>query len=209
MILRAKHNFVIYPFFKRYALWIIRRSFSKVQILGSLNDKNKPVLLISNHISWWDGFWAMYLNRYILKRRFHFMMLEEQLRKFWFFNYAGGFSVKKNTRSMVESLNYTAELLNDSKNMVLMFPQGEIESMHQQNFVFEKGIERVLEGKDNKVQIVFMANLVDYFSQPKPCINIYIQEYSDQPLNFEAIEKSYNQFFARSIEKQKSIKFDI
>lgn len=206
MILKAKHNFFIYPFFQWYAVWLIKRKFSKANIIGSFNDKNLPVLLIANHISWWDGFWAMYLNLKIIKRKFHFMMLEEQLRKFWFFNYTGGFSVNKKAKSVIESLNYTGELLSDSKNMVLIFPQGEIQSMHLQTFQFEKGINHILRDKEERIQILFMANLVDYFSTPKPIINIYIREYQDLHLSIESIEKGYNEFYKQSVEYQKGLK---
>ena len=102
MILKAKHNFIIYLFFKQYAEWIMKRHFGVIQILGDFQEKKLPVLLISNHISWWDGFWSMYLNVKVLKRKFHFMMLEEQLRKFWFFNYSGGFSVNKKSKTIIE-----------------------------------------------------------------------------------------------------------
>ena len=71
---------------------------NRLNLLVDFNDRNLPVLLISNHISWWDGFWAMYINLKVLKRKFHFMMLEEQLRKYWFFNYTGGFSVNKKSK---------------------------------------------------------------------------------------------------------------
>ncbi len=206
MILKAKHNFFIYSFFQWYAVWLIKRKFSKANIIGRFNDKNLPVLLISNHISWWDGFWAMYLNVNILKRKFHFMMLEEQLRKFWFFNYTGGFSVNKKAKSVIETLNYTSELLSDSKNMVLIFPQGEIQSMHLQTFQFEKGIHHILRGKEGNIQMLFMANLVDYFSTPKPIINIYIQDYEDSSLNLESIQNSYNEFYRRCVENQKGLK---
>jgi len=206
MILKAKHNFFIYPFFKRYAVWIIKRHFAKSEIIGSFNDQKLPILLISNHISWWDGFWAMYLNVKVLKRKFHFMMLEEQLRKFWFFNYTGGFSVNKKAKSVIESLNYTAELLNDSKNMVLIFPQGEIQSMHLQTFQFEKGINHILKDKEDKIQILFMANLVDYFSKPKPIINIYIQDFKDLTLNLESIQNGYNEFYSKCVDSQKALK---
>lgn len=206
MILKAKHNFFIYPFFQWYAVWLIKRKFSKANIIGSFNDSNLPVLLIANHISWWDGFWAMYLNLKTLKRKFHFMMLEEQLRKFWFFNYTGGFSVNKKAKSVIETLNYTGELLSDEKNMVLVFPQGEIQSMHLQTFQFEKGISHILRGNEERIQILFMANLVDYFSTPKPIINIYIQEYQDLQFNHESFEKSYNEFYKQSVEHQKRLK---
>jgi 1-acyl-sn-glycerol-3-phosphate acyltransferase len=205
MILKAKHNFIIYPFFKWYAGYIIKRHFADIKIIGHIHHENKPVLLVSNHISWWDGFWAMYINLNVLHRKYHFMMLEEKLRKFWFFNYTGGFSVNKKSKSIVETLNYTSELLTDSGNMVLVFPQGEIQSLHNQNLVFEKGLERILKNKQNDIQVVFLVNLVDYFSNRKPGIYFHIQEYTDVRFDMKSIQENYNLFYAQSVEKQKNI----
>jgi hypothetical protein len=53
------------------------------------------------------------------------MMLEDQLKRYWFFKYTGGFSVKKKSKSITETLNYTQELLSDGKNLVLIFPHGQ------------------------------------------------------------------------------------
>ena len=91
MILRAKHHFLLVPFFRFFSRISIRKRFEKVEFVGNLIDKEQPILLISNHISWWDGFWMIYFNEQRLKRKFHFMMLEEQLRKHWVFNFIGGF----------------------------------------------------------------------------------------------------------------------
>ena len=205
MILKAKHNFIIYPFFKRYSVWLIKRNFSSIRVIGDFHEQNLPVLLISNHISWWDGFWAMYLTVTILKRKFHFMMLEEQLRRRILFNYTGGFSINKNKKSMFETINYTSDLLNNSKNMVLLFPQGEIQTMHKQNFQFQNGIERILKDKADKVQIVFMANLVEYFSSSKPGIYIYIEEYKD-PVNKPGnLQNCYSEFYKQCVENQKKL----
>jgi len=204
MILKAKHNFIIYPFFKWYAGFIIKRHYSTIRIIGDLKEKKLSVLLISNHISWWDGFWAMYINMNVLYRKFHFMMLEEQLRKYWFFNFTGGFSVNKKSKSIVESLNYTSELLTDSKNMVLFFPQGEIQSLHNQNIQFEKGIERILKNNENTLQIVFTVNLLDYFSNRKPGIYFHLKEYADGAFDMKSIQESYNSFYAQSVKKQKN-----
>ena len=60
-MLRSKHHFFIYPFFQHYTRWLLKRHFRAVTIEGSFADQGKPVLLIGNHIGWWDGFWAMYL----------------------------------------------------------------------------------------------------------------------------------------------------
>lgn len=202
MILKAKHNFIIYPFFKWYAGFIIKRHNSTVKITGDFKDRNLPVLLISNHISWWDGFWAMYINQKVLHRKFHFMMLEEQLRKYWFFNFTGGFSVNKSTKSIVDTLNYTSGLLKDKENMVLIFPQGEIQSLHNQNLQFEKGVERILKNKENAVQVIFLVNLVDYFSNPKPGIYFHIREYVNGAFDLKSIQQNYTKFYAESVDKQ-------
>jgi 1-acyl-sn-glycerol-3-phosphate acyltransferase len=206
MILKAKHHFIIYPFFKWYAQWIVKRQFGKVRIIGHLTNNDRPILLIANHTSWWDGFWAMYVNLKIFRRKFYFMMLEQQLRKYWLFNYAGGFSVHKQSKSIIETLTYTTELLKDSNNLVLVFPQGEIQSMHTQNIEFEKGIERILKNSAIALQVVFMVNLIDYFSNRKPGVYFHLQEYKGDAYDAESIQRSYNQFFAESVKYQMNFK---
>jgi 1-acyl-sn-glycerol-3-phosphate acyltransferase len=199
MIIEAKHHPFIYPFFKLYALYKVRRNFKEVIITGLLEEKNLPVLLVSNHLSWWDGFWAMYLNLKLLHRKFHFMMLEEQLRRYSFFINTGGYSVRKGSRSVIESINYTKKLLVDNKNMVLLLPQGKITSIYDQSLKFEKGLEHILKEVNGKVQIVFMANLVDYFSNEKPTLYMYIREYSLYNPGKSKPEEDYNRFYAECI----------
>jgi len=65
-MLRSKHHFFIYPFFQHYTRWLLKRHFRRVTIEGSFDDQGKPLLLIGNHIGWWDGFWAMYLKLKVL-----------------------------------------------------------------------------------------------------------------------------------------------
>jgi len=199
MVLKARHHFLIYPFFRFYAGWIIHRHFGLVKLTNEFNDRGLPVLLLANHVSWWDGFFAMYLNVNILRRRFHFMMLEEQLKKFSFFNQTGGYSIRKKSREVVESINYTAELLRDRGNMVLLFPQGKIESIYKTSFQFESGIGRIIDKTDGRIHLLFMANLIDYFSNRKPGLYIYVSEYQDDKLDTESINDAYNLFYTRCI----------
>lgn len=207
MILKAKHHWFIHPFFKWYAVWKTERHFKPVELIGEFTDRNLPIILLANHISWWDGFWAMYLNLKILRRKFHFMMLESQLRKYWFFNYTGGYSINKQSKSLVESLQYTAGLIERHENMVLVFPQGELESIHLQTFSFEKGIERILKNKQGKLQLVFMANLTDYFSKPKEGLYIYFTEYASDDFSLSGIESAYNRFYANCVVQQRTRRF--
>jgi 1-acyl-sn-glycerol-3-phosphate acyltransferase len=206
MILKAKHHRFIYPFFKWYTVWLVNSNFSKKHYSGTITEKNLPVLLIANHASWWDGFWALFLNIKVFKRKFHFMMLEEQLRKYWYFNHAGGFSVKKKSRSVLETLHYTSSLLTDRNNLVLLFPQGEIGSVQKDSFDFEKGIERILAGVKNQVQIVFLVSLTDYFSSKKPEIFFYYREYSKDSFQIADLEEDYNRFYKSCKDTQSEIK---
>lgn len=117
-MIRAKHHNVMYPFFKWLTRFLLKRNFHALQIEGPFHDNGRSVLVVANHISWWDGFWVEYLNQKIIHRRFHFMMLEEQLKKHWYFQYTGGFSVNRNSREIVESIDYAVELLNKDDNLV-------------------------------------------------------------------------------------------
>ncbi|HEX2921656.1 MAG TPA: lysophospholipid acyltransferase family protein [Bacteroidales bacterium] len=192
MILKASHNWFIYGFFRLYTNLSIRRSFHRVVISGEIADNGLPVLVLSNHTSWWDGFWIVYMNMKLFKRRFFFMMLESQLRKKMFFNHTGGYSVLQGSRSILESIEYTIELLNDKENMVLLFPQGRIESIHNRNISFAKGIARISERLKGKVQVVFAVCLPDYFSERKPSVYIYLGEYDYSVQCAKAFHDFYN-----------------
>ncbi len=208
MIIKAKHHFIIHPIFKLFSRVMIHRHFAQVDVVGNVKVSDaRSILLLSNHCSWWDGFWQLFLNMKIFKKKFHFMMLEEQLKKHWYFNYTGGFSVKKSARSVVETVQYSAELLSQPQNLVLMFPQGKVESIHKQSVSFEKGVEKILERTDrSKVQIVFLVNSIDYFINKRPILYHYIKEYKRENSNYLELEKDYNAFLKESIIHQTKIK---
>lgn len=132
-------------------------------------------------------------------------MLESQLRKFWLFNYIGGFSVNPGSRSVVESLNHAAELLENEGNLVLIFPQGKINSIHNQRIVFEKGVEHILKRAKKEVKIVFLTILTDYFSSEKPGLYFYVEEYKAENTSTQALEEAYNAFYNQCTIKQNKL----
>ena len=129
------------------------------------------------------------------------MMLEKELRKNWFFQYTGGFSIRKESRSMLETFDYTAELLADKNNLILMFPQGKIQSIYQNNFTFEKGIEKILKRTKNEIQIVFQVNLIDYFSTAKPQAFLNLCNYSGS-FEITELQNNYNIFYKKCLKTQ-------
>ena len=193
-MLRSKHHFFIYPFFQHYTRWLLKRHFRGVTIEGSFADRGKPVLLIGNHIGWWDGFWAMCLKLEVVKRRFRFMMQEDQLLRFRFFNYTGAFSVNRKSREVVESLQYAASLLEDPENMVLIYPQGSLQSLYCTRFHFEKGRERILLDMEGEVQLLMSVNMIYYLALPNPTVYIFLRDY-EGPVRREALEEAYNRFY--------------
>lgn len=201
-MLKARHHWFLFPFFKHHAFRIMRKHFASIHLCGEPQTWNKPVLLVSNHISWWDGFWALYLNQKVFKKRFHVMMLEEQLRKHRYFNYCGAYSVAKKSRSIIESLAYTNELLADAGNMVLYFPQGEIQSMHVREFSFEKGLTKVLEQQNNKFELVFMAAVCDYFSNKKASLWLYYKTINLRTDSNKSLSEQYSLFYAACMKQQ-------
>lgn len=198
-MIKARHNPIVHNFFKLYVAWIIRRNFHKVHVMGQFLDQHKPVLVIANHISWWDGFWTVHLILKVFHRKFHFMMLEDQLRKERILSLTGGFSIKKGSRSIIESLKYTIELLSDKRNLVLLFPQGKFTSIYDPSFQFEKGLERIIQEVNGKAQIFFQANLIDYFSHKKPSLFIYLKECDQLNPDIGSIQDSYNAFYASCV----------
>ena len=60
-MLTANHHRFIYPFFQYYTEYLLKRPFHSVNICGDFEVRGLPVLLIANHIGWWDGVWALLL----------------------------------------------------------------------------------------------------------------------------------------------------
>lgn len=203
-MIKAQHQFFLYHFFKFYGLWKIRRHFDHVEIDGTYIETGTPLVIIANHISWWDGFWVVYFRQKVVQKKFYFMMLEEELKKNIFLKYAGGYSINKRSRSIVETLNYTEEILQKSDSMVLMFPQGRIESIYNETFQFEKGISTILK-KSPACRIIMIANFVDYFSNVKPTLYINFKELVLENQDPKKLEEAYTQFYQEklTIQKQK------
>lgn len=129
------------------------------------------------------------------------MMLREQLEKRMFLNKAGAFSVEQSSRSAVESLQYSSEILSGKENILMMFPQGAIESLYHRGFRFARGVEKILQKCHPAPQILFNVNLVDYFPNPKPTLFIRTKSY-DGELTARNLEEAFNDFHMECIAKQ-------
>ena len=130
MIRATKHEWLKKAYFLFESKIIFPRKFKKIIVDEVPLKKGHSILLLQNHISWWDGFWGSYLAYKHLKKSYHVMVQESQLEKHIYFKYKGAFSIKKKSKELFESINYTTEILSNPQNMVLIFPQGRLQSLY-------------------------------------------------------------------------------
>jgi hypothetical protein len=203
-MIKSRHTPFYTWFFRVYTILMLRHHFHRVTLSNRFVDRGLPVLLIGNHFSWWDGFIANLINIKVFHRKFHVMMLEDQLSSRMFLNKAGAYSIKKNSRSVAESLNYTAGLLGHEENIAVLYPQGELESLYKYPVSFEKGISAIAAKVKNKFHLVFYVALLDYFSEKKPSLTIYLEEVP-QELAYSPgnLEDAYNNFLSDCFKQQK------
>ncbi|NDC23809.1 MAG: hypothetical protein EBZ49_06730, partial [Proteobacteria bacterium] len=70
--------------FDRYLGWNFKRHFQHIYCRGlsALHPVNGPLLLVANHVSWWDGFFLFEIQRRVRPQAKLFTVaLEETYRK--------------------------------------------------------------------------------------------------------------------------------
>lgn len=204
-MLKPKQNFLITGFFDVYIPYIIKRHFYKVEFTKPGFDATKSVLFIANHFSWWDGFLLYHLSKVFLKKDFHAMVIEETMQQVSFFKYLGGFSVAKNSRQMLESLDYAAALLDEPKNMVVIFPQGKLYSNFVDDISFEKGVVHIAAKAKAKFQYIFAATFVENFEHKKPTAHIYLKVLNVDAIVPDELPTQYLQHYQTAKQQQTSL----
>ena len=127
------------------------------------------------------------------------MMLEEELRKRILLRYNGAYSINPGSKEVLESLDYTIELLSNPDNAVLFYPQGEIKSHYEETFNYNKGINYILKGLPQNVMILLTASFIDYGSERKPTVNIFYKSIkSEEITDSDSFRKFFQDFYQKS-----------
>jgi 1-acyl-sn-glycerol-3-phosphate acyltransferase len=131
------------------------------------------LILAPNHISWWDGFFIDYVTLKHLERKFHIMMLESQLKKYSFFGKLGAYSiVPENPKSIIETTNYTVSLLKDTRNVVVTYPQGEIEAYEMRPLGIKEGLRIILKRVPVNTYVLPVAFKIHYYNEKNPALAV-------------------------------------
>ncbi|UOE50538.1 lysophospholipid acyltransferase family protein [Mucilaginibacter sp. SMC90] len=199
-MIRNKNNFFMNRIVHYYIKWAVGKAFHELLFNDIVVDQNKSILLIGNHFSFWDGLILYCVNDKLLKKKLHVMILEETARKERFLKYVGAFSVKKDSKSIVRSLDYAAELLEDPANLVLMFPQGKLYANFVTNIYFEKGVMRIIEKATGNFQLIFASTFIQYFKHKKPTATVYLksepENYAGE--NIDKLQDAYQRHYEAS-----------
>jgi len=134
-------------------------------------------------------------------------MLEEQLKQRMFLSGAGAFSIDKGKRSMVETFSYAVDILKNKKNLLVIYPQGKFQSIHDRPILFEKGYLSILKKvAESGFQLIFYVALTDYFSFRKPMLTIHFKEQSfSSIITATELETMYNEFYLDAADQQKEL----
>lgn len=209
MIIQAKPiPFKVFKIIINFLTWIFRTRFNKIFIKKIAIYKNHSYLLMCNHFSFWDGFWACYLcingiHESEKIEGFYIMILEKQLKKNMFLRYFGCFSVAPGKASVNESLNYAAKVLNTPGNVLLMYPQGNLESQYVRNIVVKEGVFEIITRIKGNCQLIWSSNFLEFFESFKPSIYFYMKDCGNvSQFNMAKFDADINAYHQLSMKKQ-------
>ncbi len=172
-MIKAEHKnwarLVFNPYLKR----LLKKNFNNFYLTNEVPkiQKNKSILITPNHISWWDGFFIDFAVRNIFHKNIFLMMLEEQLKRFWFFSKLGAYSINPgNVKSVLETVNYTSLLLEKPGNFLVVYPQGEIEAYEKKPLTLKKGLDLIIKKSKKDFIILPAAFKIQYYNEKNPSV---------------------------------------
>ena len=164
-------------------------------------------ILMSNHFGYLDGFFVYYLcfkwlNKKQKLKGLYTMSVKKQMEKNWWLKYCGSFSVEPGKRSVDESLTYAASLLSKPGNILLYFPQGNLESSHIRYIEFKDGIYEIVKRINGNCQLIWSSNVLEYFESTKPTAYLNLLDCgTNQEFDFEVFKQKVNEHHLLSMKK--------
>jgi len=209
MIIKAQRNPA--SIIKTFAFlfnWFFRRRFNKMLIKGTAINAGHSYLLMCNHFSFWDGFWAAYLSLHAVDKEqemkgFYIMVLKKQMQMNPWLKYFGCFSIAPGTTTVNESLAYASEILSKPGNILIMYPQGNLESTHVRDIVMKDGISYIVNQIKGDCQLIWSSNFVEYFESMKASVYFHMLDCgTNHDFDFEELTKKINVHHKVSMKKQ-------
>ncbi|MGF1923476.1 MAG: 1-acyl-sn-glycerol-3-phosphate acyltransferase [Bacteroidia bacterium] len=186
-----------------YFSYIFKKHFSSFSYNELTVKEDEALLVLANHFSWWDGFMLFQLNKRIFKKQFHVLVTSNHYLEVKHLKYFGAFAPKDKGKDVIKTFQYAGALLNDPKNLVLIFPQGKMRSSYTSSVNFEKGVLQVINASKKQFQIVFSVILTDYFNRQKPEAIAYLTNWQpEEYMSLQLLKSEFNKHYDNAILKQ-------
>lgn len=131
--------------FSWYSRRYVRRHFHSLRVLRDglpLSAAGFPLVIYSNHASWWDALVGLVLKHEFFFGRTAFAPIaDEMLQKYKMFARLGFFGVEQGTRRGALQFLRTAEtILRDPSCLIVITPQGRFADVRERPLRFEAGL---------------------------------------------------------------------
>jgi len=165
--------------------WIFRRqlrkNFHQVRVAkesfaAQELPADQPVVAFGNHPSWWDPLVTVAAERYYFPGRFSYAPIDAvMLEKYGIFKSVGFFGVDRDggTRGAVEFLKIASGLLERSRSLLWMTPQGRFSDPRERPVEFERGIAH-LARRVPEAHYIPMAVELAFWEESKPEVLTYL-----------------------------------
>lgn len=130
------------------------------------------------------------------------MILEETGRKNSFMKYLGAYTVQKGTRDIIASLDYTASLLAEPDNLVLIFPQGTLYSNFVDQIQFQNGLSRVIKQVAGQFQSVFAVSFIEHLQNKKATVNVNLQVHTESFADINELQQTFQSYYQTAKQEQ-------
>jgi len=172
-LIQTEHKKWARLIFNPFIRHLLKSNFNSLYLVNDFPEikKSTGLIITPNHFSWWDGFIIDFISRKFTHRKVHIMMLEEQLKKYWFFKKVGAYSINlSNPRSIAKTIQYSREILRSPENFLVIYPQGEIQSIHTETLIVKEGLKKIIEKSESEIYILPTAIKFEYGDKKNPDI---------------------------------------
>lgn len=171
MLIPATPSPLFIRWFQGYTRRYLQRSFHAVHLLGewcSDPQDNLPILLCTNHSSWWDVMLGFHLSTQAFTRPQYGMMDARQLMRYRLFTRLGMIGVDRESLSGIkESLQYVTQTVGNQRGALWLTPQGEMVSNAIRPVRFQPGLSHLVAS----LSPVYLATITlhyEFWDEPLP-----------------------------------------
>jgi 1-acyl-sn-glycerol-3-phosphate acyltransferase len=170
-VIPARRSAPILRFFDGYVRRYIGRRFHRCLLWGDEATlrfpRERPLLFVMSHASWWDVLVAYYLHREVVRVEGYAPMDEAQLRRYRILTRIGIYSVDRGTAAGMRAfLQYTTGLLQPGR-AVWITPQGEIGWNWRRPVRFQPGVGHLMR-RVPQLAAVPVAIAYEFMEEPRP-----------------------------------------